>query len=205
MRDKLKIRGVIPKPTEEDAYRLHPQDKFLAWLVLWMIPERIKPNHVTVVRFITVPFVVWLFWMENYQWGVPLFLFSAFTDAVDGSLARTRKQITDWGKLYDPLADKLLVGTVAYILVAKFLSVNIAFAIIFLELIAIFTGWYRKTKGIIVQANVWGKIKMNLQIAGIILLLIGLWGGGGGFFVAAYWVLIASLVFSGMSLLTYGI
>ena len=205
MRNKLQIRGRIPKPTAESEHRLHPQDHFMERFVLWMIPPRVTPNHITLIRFVSVPFVAWLLWVENYLWGFPLFVLSAFTDAIDGSLARTRKQITDWGKLYDPLADKLLDGTVAYILVAKYLYAGIVFAIIFLEFIAILTGWYRKARGIIVQANIWGKIKLNLQVTGICVVLLGVWGGGAIFFTVAWWLLIASLLFSVISLVTYGI
>ncbi|MDP1707108.1 MAG: CDP-alcohol phosphatidyltransferase family protein, partial [bacterium] len=91
-------------------------DKILQKIFLPVIPRFITPNIVTWFRFVTVPFVAYLFIQESYIIGLLLFIVSAFSDAVDGSLARTRNQVTDWGKMYDPAADKLLIGVSVFIL-----------------------------------------------------------------------------------------
>ncbi|MDO8435700.1 MAG: CDP-alcohol phosphatidyltransferase family protein, partial [bacterium] len=80
-------------------------DKLLARTILHLFPYSVRPNHVTAFRLIATPFVVWVLASENYVWGIPFFLLVAFTDAIDGAMARTRDQITDVGKLFDPLAD----------------------------------------------------------------------------------------------------
>src|SRR5690349_9005018 len=97
-------------------------DQILARTLLPFIPHSVKPNAVTVFRFITLPFVLYLLFVENYKWGLILFALSAFSDAVDGALARTRGQITEWGKTFDPLADKLLISISVIILVSKFIN-----------------------------------------------------------------------------------
>ena len=79
------------------AEEVYPTDRFIDALILWCIPEWITPNHITLFRIIaTVPTVLLLVW-GYYTVAVPLFLFVASTDAIDGALARTRNKITEWG------------------------------------------------------------------------------------------------------------
>ncbi|MGM0629272.1 MAG: CDP-alcohol phosphatidyltransferase family protein [Patescibacteria group bacterium] len=87
-------------------------DRILDRLFLWSIPSYIKPNHLTIFRYLTVPIIFYFLLNSFYLPVLLLFLLSAFTDALDGALARTRDQITSWGKIHDPLADKLLIGIV---------------------------------------------------------------------------------------------
>src|SRR3990167_8132036 len=112
-------------------------DELLAATFLKCFPTSVKPNQLTVFRFITVPFVLILLWNEVYIGGIILFTISAFSDALDGAMARTRNQITDWGKVYDPLADKLLIGLSAMIVVGRELSLPLALTMIFLEVVII--------------------------------------------------------------------
>src|SRR5262249_36558594 len=114
-----------PHPTIIDKYLMRP---FVA-----LMPRFILPNYVTILRFILIPFVVWMLLVENYKTGLILFIIAAFTDALDGAMARLRGQITDWGKLFDPLADKLLVGSVAVLMIVKFLNIYLAIIIILIE------------------------------------------------------------------------
>lgn len=152
-------------------------DRFLNRTFLWAIPQRVTPNSVTLFRFATIPFVLFLLIEGAYGIGTVLFAISAFSDAVDGALARTRQKITDWGKLYDPLADKLLIGSAVFILVSKLISYELAFAIIFIELLLILTAYYkvyvkRSRTQVVPQAVLPGKIKMILQCLGILSLLL---------------------------------
>lgn len=154
--------------------KLHPHDKIMAKFILPFIPEKWAPNYFTIARFILTPFVVLLVFYERFYFGISLFLITAFTDTIDGSLARTRHKITNWGKIYDPLADKLLIGSLVYILVSKYIDLYAALIIIGLELLLIFSGIWRIKNHIEVQANLWGKIKMNFQFLGTLFLLIAL-------------------------------
>lgn len=93
-----------------DAPMVHPHDRFFSWTILRFFPRFVTPNIVTTVRFIGTPFVFLLIQYNYFKAGIIAFLALAFTDALDGSLARTRNQITRFGMMFDPLADKLLVG-----------------------------------------------------------------------------------------------
>ena len=155
--------------------RLFPHDRVMARTLLPLIPRWTYPNHITLVRFILTPVVVFLLWQDQYWAGVPLFVIAALTDAVDGSLARVRRQITEWGIIYDPLADKLLVGSVLLVVAFRYLNLYLAAALLFVEIGLAVGGWYAKTQGQVRPANLLGKTKMLAECVGITCLLVGLW------------------------------
>lgn len=159
---------------ETDDIKHHPHDFIVQRLFLWAIPFWVKPNHVTVLRFFLIPPVVFLVYSSHYDWALFLFIIAALTDAIDGSMARTRKQITEWGELFDPVADKLLIGTVGLILIYRYLHLFLIVTILVLEFLTILAAFYLKWKKpkIRPMANVYGKIKMFLQVVGVGLLLI---------------------------------
>jgi CDP-diacylglycerol--glycerol-3-phosphate 3-phosphatidyltransferase len=108
-------------------------------------------------------------------WRRRVVLLTSFTDALDGAMARTRNQVTSFGKMFDPLADKILISTVVYILVLKYIDPYAAWTIIILEAIIIAAAIFKRTNGDRnMQANIWGKIKMNLQVLGVVILLISI-------------------------------
>ena len=151
------------------------------------------------------PFVLVLLYYQNFEWGVPLFFIAAITDVIDGSLARLRKQITDWGTFYDPVADKLLIGTVAIMIVAQHINIWMALIIIVLDLLLIIGGIVRKKEGTVTSANTWGKIKMVLQVTGVMALLIAVWLGVDLFIPFSIGTLSLAIVFAVISLFTYGL
>ncbi|MEI7513143.1 MAG: CDP-alcohol phosphatidyltransferase family protein [bacterium] len=148
-------------------------DRLIANTVLPFVPRTVRPNAVTVFRFICIPFVIYFFLTESYLWGTIIFVLAAFSDALDGAMARVRHQITSDGKFFDPLADKLLIGSASIILISRYISWQLALLIILLELMIISIALYKKRtmKHVVIQAKLSGKIKMVLQCAGIILLL----------------------------------
>ncbi len=174
-------------------------------VILWLIPTWVRPNHVTVLRLLLTPFVLYFLWYERWSIVLPLFLFTAFTDAVDGSLARTRQQITLWGTIADPVADKLLIGSVMVLFVAR--EVNPAFAVIIvcIEILIALTAVYRRAHGKIVSANDYGKIKMVLQVIGVTFLLLARFMHFELAVPFAMGTLTIAIVFGIVSLVTYGI
>lgn len=180
-------------------------DKLLAKTILIFIPNSVTPNQVTIFRFLATPFVIWLILIENYKWAMPIFLITALTDAIDGAMARTRNQITDWGKIYDPLADKLLIGSIAFLLISKYLNLYLALTIIFIEVLLIsFSGLKRRNKEI-VEANWWGKSKMILQVAGSLLLFFYLLWPHGILISLAWFIFPIAIILAIISLITYSI
>jgi CDP-diacylglycerol--glycerol-3-phosphate 3-phosphatidyltransferase len=195
----------MTKFTFETADRLFWHDKILAATFLKLIPRSVLPYHITLVRFIATPFVAILMLGENYLWGLLAFLAVAFTDVVDGSLARTRNQITEWGKIYDPLADKILIGSMVFIIVLRYIDLWTALLIMAIEIVIIITGWIRKKRGLVVQANIWGKIKMSLQVLGVVILLLSVIFNIEQMLPFAHGTFYLAIAFAVVSLLTYGI
>lgn len=157
--------------------KLQTFDRVLMHTVVRCIPKSVRPNHITVARMLMTPLVVILLVYEKYSVGVPLFLFVAFTDALDGSLARIRRQITEWGIVFDPIADKLFIGSVLFIIVLQHINFAVGIALLGVEIVMVIGGWWYKSRGKIEPANVWGKVKMVAEVTGILFLLIALWSG----------------------------
>lgn len=152
--------------------RLYPHDKVMDVLVVRFLPQWLTPNQLTLLRFALIPLVVLQIAKMNWDVGIPLFLFAAFTDVVDGSLARIRKQITNWGTMADPAADKLLISSVALLIVVQLLGWTMAWTMIGVEVAIVLSGLIRRRKHWVVSANWAGKIKMLLQVIGVTMLLL---------------------------------
>jgi len=189
----------------EATEKIYWHDKIMAKTVLRIFPKRILPNHITVFRFWATPFVAALMFYERYSIGLMAFLLVAFTDAIDGSMARTRNQITRWGKIYDPLADKILIGSMVFIIVLKYIDLWTSLVIIGLEMIIIIVAWVRMVRGHKIQANLWGKIKMNLQVLGVVILLFSIIFDWAALLPLASTTLYLAIAFAIVSLATFGI
>ena len=154
---------------------LLPHDKLSRATLIRITPSWLQPNHITVFRLFLTPIVLYLLAAGNFAWGLPLFVFTALTDAFDGSLARVRRQISEWGILFDPVVDKIFIGSVLFIIVFKYVNFNLCIALLGAEALLILFGWLRVRRGLIEPANFWGKIKMVFEVVGLSLILIALW------------------------------
>lgn len=177
-------------------------DRFLARTFLKFIPGHVTPNQITKFRLVSIPFVAFFFTFDYYEAGTILFLFSAFSDALDGALARTKRKVTSWGTFYDPIADKLLIGAVAVIVISRYVSLGLASAIIFLEILLVSLAYVRY-RGRIVPAKIMGKTKMVLQCVGIIILLLYVVFGFPILLSVATYTLYLAVLFALLSLLVF--
>ncbi len=147
------------------ATEVHPHDRFLNHSVLRFFPASITPNRLTAFRIFLTPIVFLLTLYGRYRTGFFLFIVAATTDALDGSMARTQNKITRFGMLFDPLADKLLIGSMVLILVFRYFNDLLGVAILGLEIIIITSALVAKIKfKSEIMANRWGKIKMLLHV-----------------------------------------
>ena len=81
------------------------------------LPSFVSPNHITIFRIAFVPLGAWTLYLSKgtdstllvISWFI--FFILGMSDVIDGNLARSRKQITEFGKFLDPVADKILIGT----------------------------------------------------------------------------------------------
>lgn len=137
------------------------------------------PNVLTVLRIMLVPVLV-VALLGNTQEGDVLaaivFALASLTDFVDGYLARSRQTITTFGKLMDPLADKLLIVAALIALVSlNRLEAWVAMVIITRELAVTVLRLGATQAGVVMEASMFGKLKTCMQIA-LILALIAVHG-----------------------------
>jgi len=133
------------------------------------------PNKITLLRIVLIPvFIALLFVRVKYidYIATVVFVFLALTDALDGYIARKRKQVTTLGKLMDPLADKLLVAAALIFLIGRGVPAWMAFLIIAREFAVTGLRLAVAPKGVIMQAHMWGKIKTVLQIIAIVAVIL---------------------------------
>jgi CDP-diacylglycerol--glycerol-3-phosphate 3-phosphatidyltransferase len=177
-------------------------DRIIEKSFLRLLPKWVTPNQITRLRFFSIPVIAFFFITNQFLIGTILFLIAALSDALDGALARTRDKITSWGMLYDPLADKLLIGVVSTIVVSKYLSSYLALTIVVLELFLVSFA-YLRYKGKVVPAKTMGKLKMILQCLGIIFLLFSILLGAPLLMTIAYYTLILAVIFAILSLTVF--
>jgi cardiolipin synthase len=166
-----------------------------------MITKTDLPNILTLVRIAVLPVIVLLFYLP-YDWAAwtifVLFAMAAVTDYLDGYFARSLNSVSDVGKFLDPIADKLLVGVVLFMLAGSGTLGPIgllAAVIIFIREITI-AGLreYLGPKDVKVPVMPLAKWKTTVQLAAIGLLIIAptlpyntasLWIGEGLLVIAA--------------------
>ena len=142
------------------------------------------PNKLTVIRIIMIPLFVAAFYVTvipyNFAVSAAIFALAAFTDFLDGYIARKYNIVTDFGKFLDPIADKVLVSTALIVLLVPPSGVCILpwYASIFVALIIarelIISGFrlIAAGKGIVIAADKSGKIKTFFTDISIIALLV---------------------------------
>lgn len=160
------------------------------------ISKKSIPNILTIVRIILAVFAILFVCIYNYKFwdteafsytfndgtkvAVPItyilagvfFVIASITDLMDGQLARKYHWISDFGKLWDPIADKILInGVLIGLAVNGSIPVFIPIIMICRDIIVDASRMYASTKGKVVAANIWGKLKTVFQMIAIILIL----------------------------------
>ena len=133
------------------------------------------PNALTVLRILCVPVLVVALLDETPDGDViaaVVFALAALTDGLDGYIARRRREITTFGKLMDPLADKLLIVAALISLVSlDRLAAWVAMVIITRELAVTGLRTLAAEQGVVLAASWLGKAKTGLQVAAVLALI----------------------------------
>ena len=132
-------------------------------------------NVLTLVRISLIPVLAALLLStlaESDLLAAIVFVIASATDALDGWLARRRSEVTQFGKLMDPLADKLLITSALVSLVALYrLDAWVAMVIIAREFAVTGLRMLAIEQGQVVPASVWGKLKTTTQVAMVLALI----------------------------------
>lgn len=138
------------------------------------------PNKLTLARVALVP--VFMVFAALSRYGRPdslpgcsllagvVFALASLTDYLDGSLARKRGLVTNFGKFADPLADKMLTtAALLYMVVDGVCSPVVLAVVLFREFAVAGVRMLAASKNKVIAANIWGKVKTVLQMATVIL------------------------------------
>ena len=138
------------------------------------------PNFLTTIRIIVVPILAWLLFKESAETDTnriiagTIFIVAALTDIADGTIARRWNLITNFGKIFDPIADKALIGValigLSYL---NLLDWWFTWVILARELFVTFLRFWVINKGVI-PASRGGKLKTITQIVAISFYLLPL-------------------------------
>jgi len=135
------------------------------------------PNKLTLLRVVMIPLFILFFLYEitPYSNYIALFLFvvAFFTDWLDGQLARKHNQVTNFGKIMDPLADKVLVAAAMVCLTyIGVVSPWVTIAILAREFMVSGIRIAAAAEGNVVAASIWGKMKTAWQFVAIAVALL---------------------------------
>ena len=128
------------------------------------------PNVLTMIRMILIPVFAVLFFMGHKMAALAVFAAASLTDMLDGYLARKMNQITDFGKLFDPLADKLMVLTAMVCQGIAGVFPWIAIIIVACkELVMVLGGIFMLSRNVVVYSNYIGKAAQVFFISSLVL------------------------------------
>lgn len=134
------------------------------------------PNKLTVARICMVPlFMVALLWNTDGSrvMAAVLFALASLTDMLDGQIARKRHLITNFGKLMDPLADKILTAAAMVCLTELGeLSAWIVVIVLFREYAITGLRSVAASENIVIAAGIWGKVKTVCQMIALLLMML---------------------------------
>ncbi len=133
------------------------------------------PNKLTMLRIILIPFMMFFYLASFIPFGIGkivatvIFIVASLTDLLDGKIARKYNLVTDLGKFLDPIADKLLTATAFLLIMADGTlpapwGVIVVAIIIAREYTVSALRQIAGTKGIVLAADMWGKIKTVVQM-----------------------------------------
>lgn len=130
------------------------------------------PNRITIIRMLMIPVFLIFMSLEGtvFHWlAAAVFSFAAMTDMLDGALARSRNEVTDFGKFMDPIADKLLVLLPLMLLTAG--NIYQVWAVMLMVAREVLVSGFRLVaagKGIVIAAGWSGKIKTIVQMGTVV-------------------------------------
>ena len=133
------------------------------------------PNKLTVARVIAVPFFIVVYMLGMYWVALVIFAGASITDFFDGKIARERNLVTNFGKIMDPLADKILVYSALCLFIESYL-IDAWMLIIILAREFIIAGMrtVAASEGRVLAAGMSGKIKTALQMFAVPIMILGL-------------------------------
>jgi CDP-diacylglycerol--glycerol-3-phosphate 3-phosphatidyltransferase/cardiolipin synthase len=161
------------------------------------------PNKLTIARMISVPFFIAAYLFRYYPAALVIFIAASITDYFDGKIARSQNLVTNFGKIMDPLADKILVYSALCLFIeSDIIRAWMLILILAREFIVAGMRTVAASEGTVLAAGMSGKIKTVLQMVAVILYLLALCLTEGGTKVMTvgnviFWASLVMTVYSG--------
>lgn len=131
------------------------------------------PNTLTIIRFLLIPLIVLYIFTGNYILAFVFFTISGITDIADGFIARKFNLISNFGKLMDPLADKLTqISTLASLVFTNIIPIWILLIVLLKEFIMIVGASFLYGKDVVVYSKWYGKLATVLFYIAIVVSLL---------------------------------
>lgn len=131
------------------------------------------PNMLTILRFLIIPLIIISIFQGDYISGIILFTISGITDILDGFIARKFNLISNFGKLMDPLADKLTqISVLTSLVLVHIIPTWILVIVILKELIMVMGASFLYGKNVVVYSKWYGKLATVLFYLAIVISLI---------------------------------
>ena len=131
------------------------------------------PNTLTIIRFLLIPIIIFYIFTGNFIMAFIFFTISGFTDVADGFIARRFNLVSNFGKLMDPLADKLTtISTLASLCLAHIIPIWILIIVLLKEFIMISGASFLYGKDVVVYSRWYGKLATVLFFIAIIISLL---------------------------------
>ncbi|HCC60039.1 MAG: hypothetical protein A2402_02420 [Candidatus Staskawiczbacteria bacterium RIFOXYC1_FULL_37_43] len=177
----------------------HYRDELLFLFIKPYWPKNFTPNKITWIRVgIGVVLFILLFFLgaEDKILVLSLFTIGVITDMLDGSVARGKDMVTEFGAMLDSTADRILIIPIA---VYSLFSLHrwLLLILILIEVLNAFVSIFYKSKEIYLESNIFGKTKMVLQSAVFVVILIIWPSPPAQFFIYLLW---ATIPFSFLSM-----
>ena len=161
------------------------------------------PNKLTIARIIAVPFFIAAYYLEWHLVAFLIFIAASFTDLLDGKIARKYNLVTNFGKIMDPLADKVLVYSAFCLMVPDPVPGWMLIIILAREFLVAGVRTVAASEGIVIAAAMSGKIKTVLQMVAVCMLLMAPVINTSWFLILGKIVLWAALVMTVISGVQY--
>ena len=120
------------------------------------------PNKLTIARVIAVPFFIGAYYFSWYLLAFIIFVAASLTDMLDGKIARKYNLVTNFGKIMDPLADKVLVYSAICLMIPVYVPAWMLIIILAREFTVAGMRTVAASEGIVIAAGMSGKIKTCL-------------------------------------------
>lgn len=131
------------------------------------------PNILTIIRFFLIPFIVFYIFTNQFILAFVFFTISGITDVADGFIARKFNLVSNFGKLMDPLADKLTqISTLASLVFVNIIPIWILIIVLIKEFIMIVGASFLYGKDVVVYSKWYGKLATVLFYVAIVCSLI---------------------------------